>query len=389
MRKYYSDETKNQTVQQFINGKSVSEIHKQTGISRSTLYSWIDTKSEEKTFTNSEKIKLRDYHDLVAKCERQEKIIQILKDSPCTVTSPLRERYAVIKNFRSKYSETLLCDALNVSKGSYFNHIFRNKNDTTQYALKAEEMTPIIEQIYHESNQIYGPGKIHAILKDRGYTISNNVVARIMHQNGLFAIRTSSKTLYEQEQKRKENILKQNFTVNRPNEVWVSDVTYFKFNDTTYYICVIIDLYARKVIAYNISTSNNTRLTKRTLKDAFESRKPNLKLIFHSDNGSNYTSKSFMKYVKELNITQSFSRPHIPYDNSVMESFFKTLKTEELYRARYRSERDFKESVSKYITFYNSQRPHSIIKYWTPNKWEAKYWDKNNRTQSNKNIYKS
>ncbi len=389
MRKYYSDETKNQTVQQFINGKSVSEIHAQTGISRSTLYSWIDTKSEEKTFTNSAKIKLRDYHDLVAKCERQEKIIQILKDSPCTVTSPLRERYAVIKNFRSKYSETLLCDALNVSKGSYFNHIFRNKNDVTQYALKAEEMTPIIEQIYHESNQIYGPGKIHAILKDRGYTISNNVVARIMHQNGLFAIRTSSKTLYDQEQKRRENILKQNFTVNCPNEVWVSDVTYFKFNDITYYICVIIDLYARKVIAYNISNSNNTRLTKRTLKDAFESRKPDSKLLFHSDNGSNYTSKSFMKFVKELNITQSFSRPHIPYDNSVMESFFKTLKAEELYRTKYRSERDFKESVSKYITFYNSQRPHSIIKYWTPNKWEAKYWDKNNRTQSNKNIYKS
>ncbi len=389
MRKYYSDETKNQTVQQFINGKSVSEIHAQTGISRSTLYSWIDTKSEETTFTNSAKIKLRDYHDLVAKCERQEKIIQILKDSPCTVTSPLRERYAVIKNFRGKYSETLLCDALNVSKGSYFNHIFRNKNDVTQYALKAEEMTPIIEQIYHESNQIYGPGKIHAILKDRGYTISNNVVARIMHQNGLFAIRTSSKTLYEQEQKRKENILKQNFTVNHPNEVWVSDITYFKFNDITYYICVIIDLYARKVIAYNISNSNNTRLTKRTLKDAFESRKPDSKLLFHSDNGSNYTSKSFMKYAKELNITQSFSRPHIPYDNSVMESFFKTLKAEELYRARYRSERDFKESVSKYIIFYNSQRPHSIIKYWTPNKWEAKYWDRNNRTQSNKNIYKS
>ncbi len=154
MKKYYSDETKNQTVQEFVNGKSVSKIHAETGISRSTIYSWIE--SQKETFTKTEKINLRDYHELAAKCERQQKIIKILKDSPCTASSPLRERYNVIKSFKNTYSETLLCDALNVSKGSYFNHIFRNKNDASQYAAKVEEMTPIIEQIYHELNQIYG-----------------------------------------------------------------------------------------------------------------------------------------------------------------------------------------------------------------------------------------
>ena len=87
-----------------------------------------------------------------------------------------------------------------------------------------------------------------------------------------------------------------------------------------------------------------------------------------------------MKYLKELNITQSFSRPHIPYDNSVVESFFKYLKAEELYRTKYKSEREFKESLAKYMTFYNTERPHSIIKYWTPDKWESKYWNKNNHT---------
>ena len=80
--------------------------------------------------------------------------------------------------------------------------------------------------------------------------------------------------------------------------------------------------------------------------------------------------------MKALNVTQSFSRPHIPYDNSVVESFFKNIKAEELYRRKYRSERDFKESVARYIIFYNSERPHSILKYWTPDKWEAKYWQK-------------
>lgn len=378
MKKYYSDETKNQTVQEFINGKSVSKIHAETGISRSTIYSWIESQKEK--FTKADKINLRDYRELIAKCERQQKIIDILKESPCTVSAPLRERYKVIKSLKGTYSETLLCDALNVSKGSYYNHIFRNKNDANQFIQKEREMTPIIEQIYNESNQIYGPGKVHAVLKDRGYKISVNVVSRIMHQNGLFAIRTSSKTLYEQEVKRKENILQQKFTVNRPNEVWVSDVTEFNVKCFIFYICVIIDLYARKVVGYKISKSNNTKLIMNTFREAYENRYPGNELIFHSDNGTNYCSRVFMRYLKILNIRQSFSRPHVPYDNSVAEAFFKHLKAEELYRTRYRSEREFKESVNRYMTFYNTERPHSVNRYRTPDKWENQYWERNNHT---------
>ena len=378
MNKYYSTATKIKIIQQYSQGVSVTELSKCSGASRSTIYQWID--KYKQSVCKNQNLNLRDYHDLVVKCERQKKIIEILKTSPCTVSAPLRERYEVIESFKATYSETLLCDALNVSKGSYYNHIFRNKNDANQFAQKEEVMTPLIEKIYNESNQIYGPGKIQAILRDRGYTVSISVVSRIMHKNGWFAIRTSSKALYEQEQQRKENILKQNFTVYEPNEVWVSDVTYHKFNNMVYYICVIIDLYARKVIAYNISTSNNTRLTKRTFNQAYMERHPDKTLIFHSDNGSNYTSKAFASHLKSLNITQSFSRPHIPYDNSVVESFFKSLKAEELYRRKYKSERDFKQSISKYMTFYNSERPHSILKYWTPDKWEQKYWNKINRT---------
>ena len=322
MEKYYSDETKNQTVQEFINGKSVSEIHVKTGISRSTIYYWIETQKE--TFTKAKKINLRDYRELVAKCERQQKIIDILKESPCTVSAPLRERYGVIKNLKGTYSETLLCDALNVSKSSYYNHIFRNKNDANQFIQKERKMTPIIEQIYNESNQIYGPGKVHAVLKDRGYKISVNVVSRIMHQNGLFAIRTSSKTLYEREVKRKENILQQKFTVNRPNEVWVSDVTEFNVKCYIFYICVIIDLYVRKVVGYKISRSNNTKLIMNTFREGYENRHPGNELIFHSDNGTNYCSRVFMQYLKTLNVRQSFSRPHVPYDNSVAKPFLST-----------------------------------------------------------------
>ncbi len=108
-----------------------------------------------------------------------------------------------------------------------------------------------------------------------------------------------------------------------------------------YYICVVLDLYARKVIAYKISRHNSTQLTKTVVKMAYEKRHPTEELLFHSDQGSNYTSNEFRKYLKSIHITQSFSNPGMPYDNSVMESFFGNFKREALYRYRFKSEKDF------------------------------------------------
>ena len=187
-------------------------------------------------------------------------------------------------------------------------------------------MFPVIEQIFHDYNEIFGSSKIYAILKDRGYAISESTVAKIMHENGMFSIRACAKTLYKQHQERKANILQQQFHVSHPNEVWVSDVTYFSVFNRMYYICVVLDLYARKVIAYKVSRHNSTQQTKAVVKMAYEKRQPTEKLLFHSDQGSNYTSNEFRKYLRSIHITQSFSNPEMPYDNSVMESFFGSFK---------------------------------------------------------------
>ena len=128
----------------------------------------------------------------------------------------------------------------------------RGKQDKTVFDIRKAQMTPVIEQIYNENDQIFGPGKIHAILKDRGYAISEKTVADIMHKNGWFSIRTGAKKQYLQQEERRKNILNQQFKVSRPNEVWVSDITYFRYNGMMYYICVILDLFARKVVAYKI-----------------------------------------------------------------------------------------------------------------------------------------
>lgn len=134
---------------------------------------------------------------------------------------------------------------------------------------------------------------MHAILKDRGYTCSINVVESIMHNNIWFSIRGGAKALYEQNLKRRKNLVKQQFKVTAPNQVWVSDVTEISYKEKRLFLCVIIDLYARKVIAYKYSNKNNTPLVKKTFEAAYISRNPDNNLIFHSGQSANYTSRTF------------------------------------------------------------------------------------------------
>ena len=370
MKKIYSQEFKEQIVQEHFAGNTITELAKEHSLSRNTIYSWI--KQYGKAIKRTKPINMREYNDLQQKCEQLEKMVEILQQAPCTVTAPLSERYALIQDLSEKYSVSLLCKTMKVAKGSYYNHIFRNKNENTKFEEKKRELTPIIEKIFNDSKQIYGASKIHAILKDRGYVVGQNTIADIMHENGWFCIGYGAKKLYYMNLERKENLLKQQFTVTRPNEVWVSDVTYFKYNNTVFYICVILDLFARKVISHRISLNNSTQLTKNTFMIAYNERQPQ-DLMFHSDQGCNYTSATFRMCLKDLNIKQSFSNPGNPFNNSVMESFFKSMKTEKLYRTDFRSEREFRKAVREYIEFYNEKRPHSVLRYRTPNKFEEDY----------------
>ncbi len=202
------------------------------------------------------------------------------------------------------------------------------------------------------------------------------MVRELMRDMGLISIRQESKDYYEKESLKYKNHLNQNFDTNAPNEVWVSDITYFKSKNKAYYICVIIDLFSRMVIACKISHRNSTDLVKITFRKAYEKRQPGAGLIFHTDRGVNYKSKAMCDYLAPLKVTQSFSRAYVPYDNSVMESFFGTMKREELYRTKYRSEREFKAAVEEYIIFYNSTRPHKKLMYKTPLQYEAEYLSK-------------
>lgn len=156
------------------------------------------------------------------------------------------------------------------------------------------------------------------------------------------------------------NVLNQKFNPTKPNKVWVCDFTYIRAAGRFFYLCVILDLFSRKVIAYKISPKMDTALAINTLNAAVAARRKSDGIIFHTDRGCQFTSHDFRKHIDKLNMIQSFSAKGHPYDNAVMECFFKYLKKEETDRKSYRSFEELKLSLFEYIIgFYNSFRPHS------------------------------
>ena len=155
-----------------------------------------------------------------------------------------------------------------------------------------------------------------AALRQKNITVSVHLVRELMAEMDLISIRVYSNYLYQKEFGKYKNHVNQLFEAEAPNQIWVSDITYFKLKEAPYYICVIIDLFSRKVIACRVSRSNSTQLVKMTFRDAYKNRKPGTDLTFHSDRGSNYNAQAFRKLLASLGVTQSFSRAHNPYDNN-------------------------------------------------------------------------
>jgi len=251
----YTRQEQQTVIERYITkGESVSVIVSDTGIPRSTIYAWI--KQYLKTLSQKpQNLTLKHYQILENKVKRLEGIIKILQSVNCTANSPLDIKLCEMENLYGQYSVHMLCDALNVARGTFYNHILRNKRENVWYMKRREVLRTQIQRIYNDSNQIFGAAKITAVLKSEGEKVSVKLIRKLMQDMGLFSIRQDAKDLYEKEQVKYKNILKQQFNTNRPNQVWVSDITYFRFNNRNYYICAIMDLFARKIVGYKISKS--------------------------------------------------------------------------------------------------------------------------------------
>ena len=360
-------------------GHSVASLCTEHNLPHSTIYHWLKQHRNLKSSTGAE-VSYKDYYTLMNNYKKLEEKLAIIKAAECSTSAPLKEKLTALEKLYGQFSVHALCEALEVSRGTFYNHVFRRKQ-TTWYDIRREELRELVQAVFDESNQRFGAQKIHAVLTERGVKISTKYIAELMREMGLQSIGRNSKREYKKQIRltTRQNKLQQEFDTSAPNQVWVSDTTCFKVKEQYFYICIILDLFSRKVVAHKISAKHSTYLVTSAFKRAFSERGHPQGLTFHSDQGVQYRSKAFCNLLRVNKVVQSFSRSGKPHDNAVAEAFFSALKKEELYRTKFQSEREFYKSVDNYMDFYNNERPHGTLAYKTPVKYEQMYWAKEDK----------
>ncbi len=266
-----------------------------------------------------------------------------------------------------------MCKALNVSSSGYYAWINRPQSQRDK---DNEELLKKIRIIYEKSRKTYGAPRIYAALKREGVKCGRNRVARLMRRSSIIPKphkRYMQNTVFKAQDVAANNIVQRRFKVSKPNKIWASDITCFWTKSGWLYLAVVIDLYSRKVIGWSMGGAMAEDLPKDALTMALLNRRPQNRLIHHSDRGAQYTSYNFRQELEKNNLLCSLSRKGDCYDNAVVESFFKTLKTELNPEEYFKNQKEAKIKLFDYIeVFYNRQRLHSALGYLSPQEFEAK-----------------
>lgn len=364
-----------EVVTAYNKGISVNDLSKKYCLPRSTIYYWIQT-----TIVNSESINTKttsqDFTRLTQRLAKSNSIIEIMKSTVISNLSSTKDRVLEIKRLTFEgYSVNESCEAINLAKSTYY-RLVNTTEELNSYEKRAIEYTEIIEETCFEHNYSIGADKIAHIMKSKGYPTSQKYVSRLMREANIENSRNNSKNYYKRlNSMAKKDLVQMKFTSDAPNKIWASDITDLRFNDSTYKLCIIMDLYSRKIIAYKLSLTASTHLLTSCFRSALKCRKIIDEIIFHSDRGSQYVSFAFKKLLDQNKFKQSFSKARNPYNNSVVESFFASFKREEFHRVKLESVRSLYKCVDDYMTRYNEHRPHATNNYLTPNEKERLYYD--------------
>lgn len=377
MPREYSEDFKRRVINRYEKGESILALSQELGIAQSTIYHWrreyCAVQTPDRVFTPKE------IDSLVQHVKKLEDTLEVIRASGFISAVSLGDRLAFLeKIYRSdaRYSVHTICEAMDVARGTFYNHIFRRADRTAKLEEEAKLML-LIQQIFNDSGQRFGAGKIRVKLLEAGVHMSTKRISALMRRLDMHSVRPDAKKQWLKIQSQeKKNILERNFVSERPNQFWVSDITCFKICGKYLYLCAILDLFSRRIVGYRVSENASTQLVTSTFKSAFSEREKPKDLTFHSDRGKQYTSKAFTKLLRVSGVIQSFSASGSPHDNAVAESFFGTFKKEEAYRREYTSEKTFRKSVDNFIRFYNETRPHMTLNYKTPAEFEKKYFEK-------------
>lgn len=280
-------------------------------------------------------------------------------------------KYGFIALHERKFSILLMCRVLEVSRSGYYR--WRSRPESRR-AREDRRLLVAIRAVYQQSRCNYGSPRVHRQLKQQKESCGRKRVERLMRRAGLkarrcrrFKVTTRSVSTHEVA----PNGLNRQFRAERPDQVWVGDITYIWTAEGWLYLSVLLDLCTRRVVGWAVSERLTAELARRALSMALGQRRPELGLLHHSDRGCQYTSSCYQEELARWGLQASMSRRGNCYDNAVAESFFSTLKAELESYGQYRTRQQAVSEVFDYIErFYNRQRLHSSLGYLSPAEFE-------------------
>lgn len=266
-----------------------------------------------------------------------------------------------------------MCRVLEVSKSGYYDW---RKEERTPRDEWDDRLKDLIKVLHAKSFGGYGARRIVTGLKQQGIIVNIKKIRRLMRKIGIKGKSTPKKRIITTDSNHDnpvaKNLVDRKFTVDAPNKVWVTDITYIWTEQGWVYLAIVIDLFSRMVVGWSVDSSINIKLISRALEIAFNKRKPLPGLLLHSDRGSQYTSNDYRLLAHKFGMTLSMSRKANCWDNAVAESFFRTIKTELIKNTKINSLKHAYELIFNYIeNFYNSCRLHSYLLYKSPLNFES------------------
>ena len=275
---------------------------------------------------------------------------------------------------KAEHSILQLCENLQVSPSGYYAWLKR-RHQPSHRTLETQSLAREIESIHQDSRQTYGSPRILAVLRNQGRRHGRARVARLMKDRGLCGRKKGRYRVQTTDSNHDNPIAPNRLAVapqpTGPHQIWVGDITYIQTQQGWLYLAAILDLYSRKIVGWAMGPSIDTALVLSALTMALHHRQPSGHLLFHSDQGVQYSAGLFREALDKANLTPSMSRRGNCYDNATMESFWSTLKLELVYRQNFSSHSHAQTEIFNYIeTFYNPKRIHSALNHLSPADFE-------------------
>ncbi|EKK3305783.1 IS3 family transposase, partial [Escherichia coli] len=357
-------------------GYSYRQASEAMNVGSTTLESWVrQLRRERQGITPSatpitpDQQRIRELEKQVRRLEEQN---TIFKKGYRALNVRLAERFTIAARLSDSHTVVSLCSALEIHRSSY--RYWRKRRDTVNPA--RVRLCSEIRQAWNQSRGSAGARTLAEMLTQNGVPMSRYRAGRLMKYLNLSSCQPG-KHQYKnarQEHTSLPNLLERQFAVPEPDRVWCGDITYLWAGNRWCYLAVVMDLFARRVIGWSLSAHADTALISSALRMAYETRGQPRDVVFHSDQGSQYTGLKYQQLLWRCRINQSVSRRGNCWDNSPMERFFRSLKTEWVPTNGYAGKDEARQQINDYIlNYYNSVRPHHYNGGLTPEESENRY----------------